>query len=86
VKTYNLLHYGQLTHRLYDKLIFNKIKNALGFQHIRGMISGAAPLSDTVMIFFRILLSVPILEGTLFVDDSTSAIMCTFTIPYIFHL
>jgi len=54
---------GYLRHSFYDRLIFNKIKYALGFDQVRVMISGSAPLSDNVMIFFRCLLGVPVLEG-----------------------
>ncbi len=57
------LKHGHLTHALYDKLIFNKIKKALGMDCIRLMVSGSAPLSENVMMFFRCLLGVPILEG-----------------------
>ena len=54
---------GHLTHALYDRLIFNKIKTALGMDQIRLMISGSAPLSQPVMTFFRCLLGVPVVEG-----------------------
>jgi long-chain acyl-CoA synthetase len=54
---------GQLTHAIYDRLIFNKIKKGLGFDQLRIMISGSAPLSNKVMIFYRIMLGVPVLEG-----------------------
>lgn len=54
---------GHLTHALYDRLIFNKIKKALGMDHLRFMVSGSAPLSETVMTFFRCMLGVPITEG-----------------------
>ena len=57
------LHSGQLTHGLYDKLIFNKLKTALGMDHIRFMVSGSAPLANNVMTFFRCMLGVPIVEG-----------------------
>ena len=62
-KTQNLLKYGTLTHSLWDKIIFNKIKTALGMDHLRFMVSGSAPLSAPVMTFFRCLLSIPVLEG-----------------------
>mmetsp|Transcript_23149 Transcript_23149/g.38269 ORF Transcript_23149/g.38269 Transcript_23149/m.38269 type:complete len:686 (-) Transcript_23149:72-2129(-) len=61
-KTRNLAR-GQLTHALYDRLVFNKIKKALGLDCVRFMVSGSAPLSEPVMIFFRCLLGVPIVEG-----------------------
>ena len=54
---------GHLKHALYDALIFNKIKKALGMDCIRFMVSGSAPLSENVMMFFRCMLGVPICEG-----------------------
>jgi long-chain acyl-CoA synthetase len=54
---------GKLTHGLWDRILFNKIKKALGFDCVRLMVSGSAPLSPTVMIFFRCLLGVPVCEG-----------------------
>jgi long-chain acyl-CoA synthetase len=61
-KARNLRH-GQLTHAFYDKLIFNKIKKALGMDHLRFMVSGSAPLSENVMVFFRCMLGIPVVEG-----------------------
>lgn len=57
------LQYGKMNHSVYDALIFNKIKKALGLDCVRFMVSGSAPLSENVMTFFRCLLGVPILEG-----------------------
>jgi long-chain acyl-CoA synthetase len=62
-KTKNLLATGQLKHGFYDKLIFNKIKKGLGMDCLRVLVSGSAPLSKTVMIFYRILLGCPVIEG-----------------------
>eukprot|EP00980_Cylindrotheca_fusiformis_P004633 scaffold991_cov128-Cylindrotheca_fusiformis.AAC.5 len=62
-KTHNLLTTGELKHGFYDTLLFNKIKKGLGLDHITFMVSGSAPLSKTVMYFYRILLGVPIIEG-----------------------
>jgi long-chain acyl-CoA synthetase len=59
-----LLQRGVLKHNVYDAIIFNKIKKGLGMDHIRLMISGAAPLNDNVMTFYRCMLGVPVLEGT----------------------
>ena len=60
-----LLQRGILTHSVYDALIFNKIKKGLGMDHIRLMISGSAPLNENVMTFFRCMLGVPVVEGTI---------------------
>jgi long-chain acyl-CoA synthetase len=62
-KLRNLKEKGQLTHAVYDRLLFSKIKKGLGMDHIRVMASGSAPLAENVMFFFRILLGVPVLEG-----------------------
>lgn len=63
VKTSNLVNHNKLKHPLYDLLLFNRIKKALGMDHVRGLISGSAPLNENVMKFFRIMLGVPVLEG-----------------------
>ena len=57
------LQEGYLTHAVYDRLLFHKIKTALGLDQIRMMVSGSAPLASNVMTFFRILLGVSIVEG-----------------------
>ena len=57
------LQEGFLTHALYDRLLFHKIKTALGLDQIRFMVSGSAPLASNVMAFFRILLGCTIVEG-----------------------
>jgi long-chain acyl-CoA synthetase len=57
------LKQGRLTHPLYDRLLFNKIKKGLGMDCVRFMVSGSAPLSENVMTFYRCLLSVGVIEG-----------------------
>lgn len=47
---------GKLTHGLYDAILFNKIKKALGLDCVRILVSGSAPLSAHVMTFFRCML------------------------------
>ena len=55
--------HNKLTHPVWDKLLFRKISRALGLDCVRIMCSGSAPLSPSVMSFFRCLLSCPIVEG-----------------------
>jgi Long-chain acyl-CoA synthetases (AMP-forming) len=57
------LKQGYLKHSFYDHLIFNKIKKALGMDCLRFMVSGSAPLSEPVMVFFRCMLGIPVVEG-----------------------
>lgn len=77
-KTKNLLATGQLTHSFYDRLIFNKIKKGLGFGSLRVMVSGSAPLSKTVMNFYRIVLGTEVLEGY---GQTENAACCTVSLP-----
>lgn len=53
---------NQLTHALYDTLVFGKVKDKLGGR-VRVMVTGSAPLSDTVMNFLRCVFGVPVMEG-----------------------
>ena len=63
VKTHNLVTKGELKHGLYDRLLFHKIAKGLGLDHLRILVSGSAPLSATVMNFYRIVLACPVVEG-----------------------
>mmetsp|Transcript_1212 Transcript_1212/g.1893 ORF Transcript_1212/g.1893 Transcript_1212/m.1893 type:complete len:474 (-) Transcript_1212:29-1450(-) len=57
------LKQGSLSHSLWDKLIFNKIKGALGMDKVRLMVTGSAPISSNVLTFMRILLGCNVIEG-----------------------
>ena len=74
-KTEGLKH-GRLKHGLYDRLIFNKIKQALGMDHLRFVVSGSAPLSKGVMTFFRCMLGVPVVEGYGQTEGAAAATIC----------
>jgi len=77
-KTKNLLATGQLTHSFYDHLIFNKIKKGLGMDCLRSMVSGSAPLSKTVMNFYRVMLGISVVEGY---GQTENAACCTVSLP-----
>ncbi|KAJ3082496.1 Long chain acyl-CoA synthetase 7 peroxisomal [Quaeritorhiza haematococci] len=51
-----------LTHPLYDRLVFNKIKMVLGGR-IHTMVSGSAPISPEVLSLLRCCFSCEVLEG-----------------------
>lgn len=53
---------GDLTHWLWDKLVFAKIREKLGGR-VRMMITGAAPIAAEVVEFLRCAFSVNIIEG-----------------------
>jgi len=72
-KTKNLLKDGTLKHSFYDALLFNKIKRALGLDHVKIVCSGSAPLSENVMLFWRCMLGVPVVEGYGQTEGATGA-------------
>jgi len=67
------LKHGYLTHSIYDRLLFNKIKQALGMDCLRFLATGSAPLSEPVMFFFRCMLGIPVVEGYGQTEGSGSA-------------
>lgn len=48
-------------HRLYDRLVFQKVKEQFG-GNLRVMISASAPISAEVLTFFKIALGIHIYE------------------------
>lgn len=61
-KMYYLKNGQGLTHKLYDKLIFNTIKQRLG-GNVRVMITGSAPIAGDVLDFLKICFCCDICEG-----------------------
>lgn len=60
------MHYfrtqGTLVHKLWDSLIFKKIKNVLGGR-VQLMVTGSAPISPDVLNFLKVVFSCQIIEG-----------------------
>lgn len=61
-KLYNLRNYGTVTHRIYDALIFNKVKAEFGGR-INLLVTGGAPLSGEVADFLKVCLCSNLVEG-----------------------
>ena len=62
IKTEEYRRSGGVTHKLYDALVFNKMRKAMGGKFWL-MISGAAPIEGKVLEMLKICFCVPILEG-----------------------
>lgn len=60
-KLNNLAARTQYSHSIYDRLVFKKMKQALGGQ-VRLMVTGSAPLSKEVQDFLKIAFSSPMYE------------------------
>lgn len=61
-KLENVASDAQVTHFLYDKLIFDSLKEVFGGR-LRTVVCGSAPVSPTVLNFFKVILCCPVLEG-----------------------
>lgn len=57
------LRAGSLTHPVWDRLVFSKIKQRVGLDRARVLITGSAPIADHVLEFLRIVFGCPVLEG-----------------------
>ena len=53
---------GTLTHAIYDRIVFNKMRQAFGGR-VRIMATGSAPISSEVIDFLKIANSCPFIEG-----------------------
>jgi long-chain acyl-CoA synthetase len=58
----NLKSTGAYTHNIYDRVFFNKTKEALGGR-VRTMISGSAPLLPEVQNLLKVCMCCPLVEG-----------------------
>ena len=61
-KLSNLEKDGSVTHWLYDKLVFKKMKSVLGGR-VRFMVTGSAPLNIEVANYLKVAMCCPMVEG-----------------------
>jgi long-chain acyl-CoA synthetase len=80
VKLQDLKDYHHLTHPIWDKIVFNKIKKQLGFEDCRLVITGSAPVAPRVLDFLRCILGCRVMEG--YGQTETT---CTATMTYPLH-
>ena len=61
-KLYYLNNGEGVTHAIYDRLVFDKVRSIIG-GNIRGIITGSAPIDGEVLDFLKICFGCPIMEG-----------------------
>ena len=61
-KLQNYKNYGIVTHIIYDKIVFKKIREMFG-NRIRTVLCASAPLRKELADDFKVFLSVPVIEG-----------------------
>ncbi|CAI2360108.1 unnamed protein product [Moneuplotes crassus] len=64
---------GDPTHMIYDKLVFNQFKDAIG-GNVRMLLTGSAPISKDIINFLKIAFCCPFYEG--YGQTETSAASC----------
>jgi len=61
-----------LKHAVWDTLVFKAVKARLGFDRLRLIVTGSAPIAPRVMNFLRAVFGVPVLEGYGQTESSTA--------------
>ena len=66
-----------MEHAFYDKLVFSGVKETLGFDRIRFMVTGSAPISDECLILLRVIFGCPVIQG-LGLSETGGGICCSY--------
>jgi len=77
-KTENFQKTGQLSHYLWDKLVFNKFKRLMG-DKLKFMLTTSSLIPDSILDFLKICFSCPIIQGYSQTEFLAAAL---FTNPY----
>lgn len=73
-KLYYLENQGAFTHKFYDTVVFNKLRNLLGGE-VQFMLTGSAPIAGDVLNTLKVIFSCPIREGYGQTETSAPATM-----------
>ena len=67
---------GEVSHPLWDKLVFSKVQKSLGLDRCDKMICGSAPIAASVKDFLRVALGVKFIEGYGLSETAAAATIC----------
>ena len=66
-----------LENSLWDSLVFSRVKDQIGFDRLRFMVTGSAPIADETLIALRVIFGVPVIQG-LGLSETGGGICCSF--------
>ena len=77
IKLYNYEKYGRLTHALFDRIFFNKLKNLLGGR-VEYMLTASAAMDKSMMQELKVMLNVGFAQGYGQTEGSGSAFVSSY--------
>lgn len=80
VKQQDLTDYGHFTHPVWDPLVFQPLRKRLGFDRLKAVLTGSAPIAPRVLDFLRCALCCPVNEGY-----GQTELTCSVTLAHPWH-
>lgn len=77
----DLASYGHFTHPIWDRVVFGKIREQMGLDRCRIIVTGSAPIAPRVLDTLRVVFAVPVNEGY----GQTEA-TCAITVAHPLHV
>jgi long-chain acyl-CoA synthetase len=77
IKLYNYEKYGRLTHALFDRIFFNKLKNLIGGR-VEYMLTASAAMDKSMMQELKVMLCTGFAQGYGQTEGSGSAFVCSY--------
>lgn len=75
---------GSITHAVYDKLVFSKVRAKFG-GNIKYFVTGSAPITKEVAMDIKVIFSCPLIEGYGLTETCAATSICNFNDPLSDH-